>query len=364
MDRGAEGSSGDIQQSPEDFLRTAAHDIGNSLFVVMGYAELLARCGGVSPDDAEALREAGRHSLQLINETMKEAYLESPASADVGSVIRGVSRHVRRLFRGRGITTHCPDHPLAAKCSEVQLQRALLNLTLNALEATGEEGEVILSARRVRNTSTVLIEVCDDGPGFSEFSPPGASNKGAEHGFGLHSVERFVDGVGGHLSLDRSPLGGARVSLYLPRGSVERLRDSDGELPDLPGSSVLLCTGDPAVDEALARLLSELGATTTVVGSPGDLLLAAEDPRLRADVLICTSRSEWIDAPRLVRRFCSLQPRVRVFLRADAVVPPEPSLHYEIIDEPLCLQQVARQIAQVERASATRIAVRGHPKAS
>ncbi len=361
---GLVGARGNATRSFDAFMRTTAHDIGNSLFVVMGYAELLARSQGVCREDAEALREAGRHSLQLIDETMRNVGEAGPRSADVGSVVRGVSRHARRLFRGSSILVHAPDGPLAARCSEVQLKRALLNVTLNALEAMGDEGEVSISAQRVRKNKTILIEVCDNGPGFPEGTGRRTSTKSSERGFGLDSVERFVGDAGGHLSLGRSPAGGARVSIYLPGGAVSQLKDIDGELPSLFGSCVLLCTGDAGVDEALARLLAELGAQVTIVGSPGDLLLAAEDPRLYADVLICTSRTEWIDAPRLLRRFRSLQPQVRGFLRADAVVPPEPSPDYEILEEPLSLPDVARQIAQAERVSVSRVALRSRSKAS
>jgi signal transduction histidine kinase len=47
-----------------------------------------------------------------------------------------------------------------------KIQQALINLTLNAIEATGPGGKVTLSAKFVPNNETFEITICDSGTGI------------------------------------------------------------------------------------------------------------------------------------------------------------------------------------------------------
>ena len=67
------------------------------------------------------------------------------------------------------------------------------------------------------------IAVEDDGPGISEEDRTRVLKRGVRtdesvpgHGLGLAMVHDTVDLYGGSLSIDASPLGGARFSLRLP----------------------------------------------------------------------------------------------------------------------------------------------------
>jgi len=72
-----------------------------------------------------------------------------------------------------------------------------------------------------RQRLTVVVE--DDGPGISEENRARVLERGVRtdetvpgHGLGLAMVRDTVDLYGGSLSIDRSPLGGARFTLQLP----------------------------------------------------------------------------------------------------------------------------------------------------
>jgi len=72
-----------------------------------------------------------------------------------------------------------------------------------------------------RERLTLAIE--DDGPGISEADRARVLERGVRtdqsvpgHGLGLAMVHDTVDLYGGRLSIDTSPLGGARVTVRLP----------------------------------------------------------------------------------------------------------------------------------------------------
>ena len=108
-----------------------------------------------------------------------------------------------------------------------QLHRVLANLVRNsrqAIEATGEPGEVRIAAEETETTWTVTVE--DDGPGlppkaqehlFAAFA--GGARKGGT-GLGLAISAELVRGHGGRLSLGRTGPSGTTFVIALPKGMV------------------------------------------------------------------------------------------------------------------------------------------------
>src|SRR6185312_13753914 len=111
-----------------------------------------------------------------------------------------------------------------------QIEDAILNLIINAIEATENEGSVAVhvfhSPRDETNSETdeVIIEVSDKGRGISEenlpriFNPFFTTTKGGT-GLGLPAVRRIVRAHGGRVEA-RSTLGeGSTFSIHLPLGA-------------------------------------------------------------------------------------------------------------------------------------------------
>ncbi|MFY0575520.1 sensor histidine kinase [Cystobacter fuscus] len=95
----------------------------------------------------------------------------------------------------------------------------LINLTLNALEATPEEGLVRLSAQREEDMVRLCVD--DTGAGVplelrSRVFEPFFTTKEEGSGLGLSIVHSVVSQHGGSLEVTSSPSGGARFLLRLP----------------------------------------------------------------------------------------------------------------------------------------------------
>jgi two-component system sensor histidine kinase HydH len=100
------------------------------------------------------------------------------------------------------------------------LRQVLMNLTLNALEATPAGGEVQVSV--IPRQDDVLVAVDDSGPGIDAAArhrvfEPFFSTKANGSGLGLPIVHAIITQHGGAVGADESPLGGARLWFTLNR---------------------------------------------------------------------------------------------------------------------------------------------------
>jgi two-component system sensor histidine kinase HydH len=112
---------------------------------------------------------------------------------------------------------------------EERLRQVLVNLTINAMEATPEGGRVRVRcaaeapdpAQGERGTS-VVVAIDDSGPGVpaslrDRIFEPFFTTKAKGSGLGLSIVHAIVSQHGGTISVDDAPGGGARCQLRLPR---------------------------------------------------------------------------------------------------------------------------------------------------
>ena len=106
---------------------------------------------------------------------------------------------------------------------EERLRQVLMNLTLNALDATPRAGTVRISARA--RPDEVWIAVDDSGPGIDpevrqHIFEPFFTTKASGSGLGLPIVYAIVLQHGGAVGAEDSPLGGARFWLTLRRADI------------------------------------------------------------------------------------------------------------------------------------------------
>jgi len=103
-----------------------------------------------------------------------------------------------------------------------RLQRVLINLLSNALEAMGAGGELVVRSSRAGDS--VRIEVLDEGSGLDETARehlfvPHFTTKSHGTGLGLAICKRLVDEMGGTIEIGpRSETSGTRAQIVLPTG--------------------------------------------------------------------------------------------------------------------------------------------------
>ncbi len=205
-----------------------AHDFANLLTIILGQQNKLEAQNGLSNEvqeiiattKAAALRGGalldGLSALDATrNLTIKPVYFNH--------FIEGVSRLAYAAVAD-GVTITIKNNLNDTKILLDQgfSQDALLNLVLNANEAIEGSGKITLESSIVED-NWLEFTVTDTGTGFSEeaiqnaFTPFYTSKKGrVGRGLGLSTVFDFAKVSGGHVKLENTSQGGAKVALRIP----------------------------------------------------------------------------------------------------------------------------------------------------
>jgi signal transduction histidine kinase len=104
-----------------------------------------------------------------------------------------------------------------------QLKQAILNLVLNALQATPAGGHVVV--RTSGDTRCLVVAVSDDGEGMNaevrdKAFTPFFTTREEGTGLGLPLVRRIVDGHGGSVEISTAPGVGTTVTVVFPAPQV------------------------------------------------------------------------------------------------------------------------------------------------
>jgi len=210
------------------------HDLGNLIQVASSAVEIVARKPNMPAESSEALARA-RTSLRqagaFVRQTIGRAHLFSSEGTSVPECLSTVVALVEAMGDpGFVVSLEMEPGLPKVRCDSIGLQSAILNLVLNARDATANRGVVVILARWISQPETapqaVEIRVMDTGIGMSHetvakaFDPFFTTKSEGLGGIGLPMVETFVRGAGGDIFIE-SMLGfGTTVSLHLPAAGL------------------------------------------------------------------------------------------------------------------------------------------------
>jgi signal transduction histidine kinase len=142
------------------------------------------------------------------------------APHDLAAILADVVRPYQgALPRGVSLTLDCAVPGPTVIADRRLLERAVVNLVENALQAVGEHGRV--AVRLTSGDGRASVEVEDDGPGIEpelreRVFEPFFSTKTGGSGLGLALVRKIAQQHGGGVALDSAPGKGTRCVLWLP----------------------------------------------------------------------------------------------------------------------------------------------------
>jgi len=130
-----------------------------------------------------------------------------------------------RLPSGVSVTAVHPDGGVRCTCVPDQIQQVLVNLLVNAIQAVGQQGEIVVTSGS--DPDGVFVRVEDDGTGIPEsarsrlFDPFYTTKPAGEGtGLGLAVSYEIVRGHGGDLRVESTPGAGATFEVRLPADPV------------------------------------------------------------------------------------------------------------------------------------------------
>lgn len=214
-----------------ELAATIAHDLRNPLTIVKGTAESLCRRSRSAEEIAEHTAVI-RRNIDKADRTIAALIgLARPRPVEradhaPGSVLTEIVDLLQVAANRSGVLLAID--PASARCRPLTTDRtllgqALLNLALNAVQATGSGGSVRLLAREVRRGAAVGVAfaVEDRGVGLSaavrgRLFTPFFTTKATGTGLGLSSCRRIAGELRGRLQLYPRTRGGTRAVLLLP----------------------------------------------------------------------------------------------------------------------------------------------------
>jgi PAS domain S-box-containing protein len=207
-----------------------AHEIGNPLSAVSGYAQLLTK-DDVTDEERREFAQAIASQAERINRIIRdllEYSRPSPYQGQAVEVNQAIEAVLNMFFTSKRLAhSHlnisrdlARDLPLV-RIDRDQLQQVVLNMVMNAAQAMEDGGGLTITTRA--REGWVRLDFSDTGPGiplghlplifdpFFTTKPPGQGT-----GLGLSICDRIINAAGGRLEV-RSLLGkGTTFTVWLP----------------------------------------------------------------------------------------------------------------------------------------------------
>jgi PAS domain S-box-containing protein len=293
-----------------------AHDFNNLLTVILGNLDFLQRdVGGAS--DPKTADKAARRIANMKHAAERGAKLTAQLLAfsrrqrleakpiDLNDTVSSM-QDLLRSSMGGSVQLELVLKPdlWPALVDQTQLELVILNLAINARDATQVGGVLVIeTANAVADAPLrpeeppageyVVVSVADTGHGMSDavlaraFEPFFTTKEvGKGSGLGLAQVYGFAKQSGGGVRIETRVGEGTVVKVYLPRNietsTVAQPVDQHAAPSLVPGSKrVLVIDDDSAVREISVAFLQDMGCTVVDAGSGGaglDLLARSSKP--------------------------------------------------------------------------------------
>ena len=238
-----------------------AHELNNPLASIVAFSQLirsdpslpenLRRSADLLVDEANRVRTSVGDLLDFARQRQPER-----VESELRPIIEGVIGLQAHLLRGHvTVDVDLPADLPPVSVDRAQIQHALLNVALNAVQAIrgqGRPGTVRIggSTEDGEGGRRVRIAIADDGPGLQE-----ALDERARRALAVAS--EIVEAHGGSIRQEATPGGGVTVVIDLPAA---------GAAPAAPG-----VVGDAAT---VAR-------RATATGRPARILVLDDEPSIR-----------------------------------------------------------------------------------
>ena len=212
-----------------------AHEIRNPLTVMkMLYYSLDLKFPetDVRAKDSRMIGEKMEHLNRIVERVLDLSRNAEPSFSrvDVNAVVEELALLVRHRLRNQGIELERELDPSLPEIvgDATQLEQALLNLVLNAVEAMPEGGQLRVRTSSVRDSSAagspevVKVEVEDTGQGMREeeraraFTSLLNTTKTKGTGLGLAIIRRIIDAHQGTIQVQSEVGKGTRMTVLIP----------------------------------------------------------------------------------------------------------------------------------------------------
>ena len=278
-----------------------AHDFNNLMVGVLGNADLLRYHYPEEDDEAAMLNEicqsaqrAGELAKQML--TYARGGTRGNEIVDVNRVVRDTIRLYRRsLPPSIRMDMELTDGSPSVEGDAAQLSQVVMNLCINAVEAMGDTGRVVVTTQCIKPEDCeylpadgltareyICLRVTDNGQGMdaqtqARVFEPFFTTKFQGRGLGLACVYGIVRDHGGNVAVESQPGKGTTFRAYLPLTKPPEesvVRDLHARAHR--SGTILIVDDDKTVVQSCERILTMLGHTVLVAESGQEAVKVAQ----------------------------------------------------------------------------------------
>jgi len=318
-----------------------AHEFNSLLAVIGGFARHAldeAQSDSLRRDLTEivdAADRAGEISRQLV--TFSRDEVSQPTVLDVNEVVRALEPMLRALIQqGVDLELSLDDDLSPVEVGRAQLERVILNLVVNASDATSAGGCIEVAthqvevpsgsvpAPRLERGSYVTLSVCYTGAGIGPeararvFDPFFTTKEQGEGtGLGLSAVYGIVNRLGGTVIVDSEPGHGARFTVYLPSLADQPVAHAEADAGSLAGErggteTILLVEDEEGLRMFIELVLAEAGYTVLSALDGEDALARVSGNEASIGLVVTDSVMPRLGGRELLQRLRAKRPDIRV----------------------------------------------------
>lgn len=205
---------------------TIAHDMANIVTPLQPLMHIMLRDVDVNEEDYEAVQRQVKRLNALVERLLSFSQAEDVElkPVNMNDIVHSTLELLNTEFNHRGVTL---DKDLAeglprVYADENQIDRVLLNLCMNAIEAMEDVEDPRLKLRTYRDQDEVVVTVTDNGPGIPadlqhDIFDPFFTTKETGTGLGLFSCRRIVQSDhNGIIEYEAEPGEGTTFFVRLP----------------------------------------------------------------------------------------------------------------------------------------------------
>jgi signal transduction histidine kinase len=211
----------------------AAHEINNPLLGILSHLELELNAT-TDPEQRNEIEQciAGAKRISSTLRGLVNYARPGPLLLSKISLYRLVAETIafiehQPMLRAKHLANDIPPDLPHIRADANQLSQVLMNLLLNAAEATLEGGKIVIAASKLTYVDMIEIRVTDTGGGIPAdilphvFEPFFTTKRGRGTGLGLSICQAYVRSHNGEIRVDSVVNHGTTVTLTLPTRQEE-----------------------------------------------------------------------------------------------------------------------------------------------
>ena len=299
------------------FLLSISHDIRTPMNAIIGFTNIALHQNAVSDihDSLEKVQQSSSHLLSLLNDVLDFSRIESgkvtisPEPVDITQLTDNVQAIMNGLLSNRNLKfevhQEIPKNQYVL-ANVARIREVLVNLLGNAVKFTKDGGKITLDISSYPGADEKHIitryVVRDNGIGMSEeyqkklfdpFSQEDDANARTQYkgtGLGMAITKKYVDMMGGSISVESKKGVGSTFTVEIPLELTEQVIQSEQKQHlhrDLTGIHVLMAEDNDLNAELATIMLEDAGMTVTRASDGKEVVdLFKNHPRGTYDLIL------------------------------------------------------------------------------